>query len=78
MFYVFTNRCTRVDERYWTGEFTSGGSPATTTRLADAAVFDDPAPAYEVAGEASRASAELAHFRVGRRPNPIELRSLIG
>lgn len=76
MFYVFTDLQNGF-ERYWTGEFTSLGAPKTTATLSDARDFHTARDAYDVAGEESRHTRALLTFRVGRRPDPINLRSLI-
>lgn len=76
MFYVFTDLQNGF-ERYWTGELTRLGAPETTATLSGARDFNTARDAYYVAGEEARRSRALLTFRVGRRPDPINLRSLI-
>lgn len=75
-FYIYT-KALSVGERYWTGEFTRAGAPCTTDKYRLAPAFDTARDAYDVATEASRGCRALIHFKVGRRPVPVALRSLI-
>lgn len=63
-------------ERYWTGAFTQMGTPAITDSLDGAIQFDGARSAYEWAGLESRRCLALGNFRVGRRPTPVNLRSV--
>lgn len=76
MFYVFTDLHDGF-ERYWTGALSNLGAPKTTASLSGALEFPTARAAYEIAGREGRTVRSLLNFRVGRRPDPINLRSLI-
>lgn len=76
-FFIYTDVESEFGERYWAGDFTKNGTPSTTVKLSGALSFPTPRLAYDHAGNESRFCRALLNFRVGRRPEPINLRSLI-
>lgn len=77
MYFIYTDVESQLGERFWTGEYTRTQAPSTTNKLADALEFVSARQAYDFAGINVRQCRALLSFRVGRRPNPVNLRSLV-
>ena len=63
-------------ETYWTGDITDAGYPQVSNDFAEAAHFESAAAAYKAATRhAKRGIIHLWRFRVGQRPQPVNLRA---
>lgn len=77
MYFIFTDAASELGERYFVGHFTKLGSPSLVVSLSLALAFPTARQAYDHAGEEAKFCRALQTFKVGRRPNPVNLRSLI-
>lgn len=76
-FFIYTDVESQIGERYFVGGFTRTGAPSTTTKLSEGLSFPTPRAAYDFAGNEAKFCRALLGFRVGRRPTPVNLRSLL-
>jgi hypothetical protein len=76
-FFIYMQPDSGIGERYFTGNFTRLGSPDTTDFLPVAVGFPTARAAYDYAGKEAMFCRALLNFHVGRRPDPINLRSLL-